>query len=46
MPTRRLSLKKGGHEVMCHDARPEGGDLVGIPHRLKKETSASEDARP
>ena len=48
MPTKRLSPEGGGHEAMCQQGHwaSKGVDLVGVPHRLEKGTSASEDVGP
>ena len=46
MLVRRLSSKGGGHEAVCQQGRwaPKGVDW-GVPHRLEKGTSASEDPK-
>ena len=43
---RRLFPEGGRHEAVCQSRRsaPRGLDLLGVPHRLEKGTSASEDA--
>ena len=45
MPTRRLSPEGGltRGSVSARTLGPEGGELWGVPHRLEKGTSVSED---
>ena len=48
VPARRLFPEGGRHEAKCQTGRwaPKGVDLVVVPYRLEKETSASEDIGP
>ena len=46
VPVRRLSPKGCEHEAMCQQGRwPPKGWIEGVPHQLKKGTSASKDAK-